>query len=251
MIDVILGAISGYTPEQIKPYVESLNNINYTGHKVMITYNVSNDTQKYLWDNGFMVATSKIPLGQHIHMRRLLDFYSYLKYSEFDYRFVVATDVRDVMFQKNPMRWLETNLNKDILISSECVLNKDEPWAHKNIHEGYGDIFWKEVYDKLVYNVGVIAGKKEAIQNLFLLNYLVSQAGNTEHFTDQSAFNYIINMDLIKDKLQLSIGDDWAIQCGTLDNPNNLANIKLNKKNGLYYNDNELVTIIHQYDRLK
>ena len=80
------------------------------------------------------------------------------------------------------------------------------------------------------------------MKDLLLLNYLVSQAGNTQHFTDQSSFNFVIHNDLVKDSVQITgIGETWALQLGTMDNENLIGERK---------NNIDDFTIIHQYDRV-
>ena len=76
-----------------------------------------------------------------------------------------------------------------------------------------------------------MAGKYDSIKNLIMLNWLVSQAGDTQHFTDQSSLNLIIHNPLIKDKIDLN--NDFCLQVGTLNKDYNLTDYCL----------------IHQYDR--
>jgi hypothetical protein len=146
-----------------------------------------------------------------------------------------------VVFQKNPSTYLENNLNKNILVSTENVLYKDESWGTKNILEGYGEFYLDIFKDKLSCNVGVLAGKYENMLDLLLLNYLVSQSGNTQHYTDQSSFNFIIHNKLVQDSVQIEgLETNWALQLGTMDNPN-LIGSKIYKI--------EDYIIVHQYDR--
>ena len=100
------------------------------------------------------------------------------------------------------------------MVASECIKNEDEPWAYKNIHEGFGPIFWEWIKPNTIGNVGVMAGKWESMKNLLMLNWMVSQSGDTQHFTDQSALNLIINNSLLKDKIQLD--SNFALQVDSL-----------------------------------
>ena len=77
--------------------------------------------------------------------------------------------------------------------------------------------------------------------DLLLLNYLVSQSGNTQHYTDQSSFNFIIHNNNVKDSIQIEgLETNWALQLGTLNNPNIIGNTNINVDN---------YVIVHQYDR--
>jgi hypothetical protein len=246
--DLIISAIANYSVDKIKNYVESINKCEFSGDKIMITYNVSDDTIKYLKQNGWEVFGGQ--LNGHPHMKRLIDIYFILKQLKTNYRFVITTDVRDVIFQTNPSEYLSNNLKKRILVSSENVLYKNEAWGTKNILEGYNQVLLDRYKDEQSCNVGVLAGYCDDMLDLLLLNYLVSQAGNTEHFTDQSSFNFVIHNNLIKDNIQIEgLDTNWALQIGTLDNPNILHPINFEIKDGIIYNNNQPFVIIHQYDR--
>ena len=68
--------------------------------------------------------------------------------------------------------------------------------------------------------------------DLLLLNYLVSQSGDTQHFTDQSSFNFIIHNNLVKNSIKITgLESNWALQIGTLLNPNLIGDNKINIKN--------------------
>ena len=52
--------------------------------------------------------------------------YWVLKQLNREYRYMITTDVRDVVFQHNPSDWLKKNLKKNILVSTENVLYEHE-----------------------------------------------------------------------------------------------------------------------------
>ena len=147
-------------------------------------------------------------------MKRLIDMWWFLQNDKREWKYIITTDVRDIVWQTNPSDWLSKNLKSEIIVASECIKNEDEPWAHKNIHEGYGPMFWDLIKQNTVANVGVIAGKHQSVKDLLMLNWLVSQSGDTRHFTDQSALNLIVNNSLLKDKIK--INSDFALQVDSL-----------------------------------
>lgn len=250
MKDLIISAIANYSVNKIKTYINSINNCGFSGDKIMVVYNVTDDTILYLQKNGWDVIVGEL-IG-HPHMKRLIDIYWVLKQIKTEYRYIITTDVRDVVFQTNPSDYLEKNLKNKILASSENVLYKDEPWGVKNILEGYNEILLDRFQDNKICNVGVLAGEHKSIIDLLLLNYLVSQAGDTNHYTDQSSFNFIIHNKLVKDSIQIEgLETNWALQMGTLPNPNLIIKYELNIKNKLICNNNNSpFVIIHQYDRV-
>lgn len=246
--DLIIGAISNYTPDKIQNYIKSINTCGFTGDKIMISYDLPEETISYLQQEGWQIVSST--LQGHPHMKRLIDIFYVLKSLENKYRYVITTDVRDVVFQTNPSDFLENYLTKEVLVSSENILYKNEPWGNKNIMEGYGELWCDLFKDTEICNVGVLAGTLKGLTDLLLLNYMVSQGGNTEHYTDQSSFNFIINNYLIKDKIQIENNSgSWALQYGTLNNPKVLIPPVITIKNNIILNHNNPFCIVHQYDR--
>ena len=239
MKDLIISASTRYTKKELHNYVESINQSGFAGDKIMVVYDITKETVDWLKENGWEVYQSQ--LQGHIHMYRLITIYSILKQLNREYRYLITTDVRDVVFQKNPSEYLEKNLKKNILVSTENVLYKDESWGTKNILEGYGEFYLDIFKDKLSCNVGVLAGKYESMMDLLLLNYLVSQSGDTQHYTDQSSFNFIIHNKLVQNSVQIEgLETNWALQLGTMNNPNLIGN--------KIYNTEDYI-IVHQYDR--
>ena len=238
MKDLIISAIANYLPEKIKIYVESLNECGFTGDKIMICYNIPEETIQYLSQKGWECYGAE--LQGHPHMKRLVDMWWFLQNEERKWRYIITTDVRDIMWQTNPSDWLEQNLKTEILCASECVTYENESWGYKNIHEGYGPMFWEWIKPNMIGNVGVIAGKHKSVKDLLMLNWLVSQSGDTRHFTDQSSFNFIISNNLIKDKID--INSDFALQVGTTT-----KDLKI--ENDIIMNGDIPYVLIHQYDR--
>ena len=245
MKDLVISAIANYLPEKIKIYVESLNDSGFIGDKIMICYNLPNETIEYLSAKGWECYGAE--LQGHPHMKRLIDMWWFLQNDEREWNRIITTDVRDIVWQTNPSNWLSDNLNSEIIVASECIKNEDEPWAHKNIHEGYGPIFWDLIKENVVANVGVIAGKYQSVKDLLQLVWLVSQAGDTRHFTDQSALNLIINNSLLSNKIELN--SDFALQVDTLTKDTRFEKKTYSIKNEIVMNGEVPYVLVHQYDR--
>ena len=245
MKDLVISAIANYLPEKIKIYVESLNDSGFEGDKIMICYNLPQETIEYLSSKGWECYGAE--LQGHPHMKRLIDMWWFLQNDERKWNRIITTDVRDIVWQTNPSNWLSDNLNSEIIVASECIKNEDEPWAHKNIHEGYGPIFWDLIKENVVANVGVIAGKYQSVKDLLQLVWLVSQAGDTRHFTDQSALNLIINNSLLSNKIELN--SDFALQVDTLTKDTRFEKKTYSIENEIVMNGEMPYVLVHQYDR--
>jgi hypothetical protein len=245
MKDLVISAIANYMPEKIKIYVESLNDSGFDGDKIMICYNLPNETIDYLSSKGWECLGAEL-IG-HPHMKRLIDMWYFLETTNRQWNHIITTDVRDIVWQRNPSNWLSSNLKTEIIVASECIKNEDEPWAHKNIHEGLGPIFWDSIKQNIVANVGVIAGKHQSVKDLLQLVWMVSQSGDTRHFTDQSALNLIVNNVLLKDKIE--INSDFALQVDTLRKDARFEKRTYSIQNEIVMNGNTEYVLVHQYDR--
>ena len=232
--NLLIGAMANYTTEHIKEYLQSTGNLPTNVDKIMLGYNIDKNTINVLKENGWQVYEGV--LNGHIHTQRFRDFWYILQNSNYDY--ILTTDVRDVFFQQDPFSWLQENLceEKEILIASENLTYEEEAWAVKNMAEGYGQLYWDYIKDKEIGNVGVLAGRGEAMIGLFHLIWMVSQSGDTKHFTDQSGCNLIIHNPMVKDKIQ--IDRNFCLQVGTL-------------KDKEAPNEYWKYPLIHQYDRSK
>ena len=245
MKDLVISAIANYMPEKIKIYVESLNDSGFDGDKIMICYNIPKETIDYLTLTGWECYGAEL-IG-HPHMKRLIDMWYFLDTTDRQWNHIITMDVRDIFWQTNPSDWLEENIKTEIIVASECIKNEDEPWAHKNIHEGFGPIFWESIKQNIVANVGVIAGKHQSVKDLLQLVWMVSQSGDTRHFTDQSALNLIINNSLLKDKIE--VNSDFALQVDTLRKDTRFEKKTYSIQNEIVMNGEIPYVLVHQYDR--
>ena len=125
---IILGCITKYKPIDIQPYVESIEDSGYQGRKVMMVYDIPNDTIDYLKGKRMGVVWGN--LNQHIILQRFIDCYKLLENMKGEV--VIWTDVKDVIFQKDPTTWIEQNKKKPILSFSECITFKDDEWTCTN-----------------------------------------------------------------------------------------------------------------------
>ena len=259
MKDLIIGCINNYTPDIIKPWVESIIKSGFEGDKVVISFGLPAETTTYLLDRGFEVFESSLNSGEFIHNRRFLDIWHYLESTE-PYRFVITTDVKDVIFQEDPTKWLKENLKKPVIASSEWLKVRDEEWNNRNILTNYPYIH-PIVEDKEAFNVGVLAGSGDEFKHFSLQLYsFITTKAPGEDYADQAAFNCLIHMNHFKSIVQFAReADGWNCQLGTtLDprvkekyTPYHLEPIPTYDTEGRIYNSkNKLFCLVHQYDRV-
>ncbi len=246
MNNLLLSATHNLNLSILKPYIDSLESCGYMGDKIMFMYNSDDEVSNYLNSKGWVVYFRETKTK--VHMDRFFDMYSILEETKKQYDYVITTDCRDVIFQTNPIDYLNKNLKNKLLISGENHLYKDEIWNGQNLIDGFKhEIYLKKHLNCLVCNVGIIAGRQNEMKDLLLFIYLISQSGNLETYTDQSSFNLIVHNELIKDKIQIETKEtNWALQAATL-----YSNYEIKIKNNLIMCGDEPFVIIHQYDRNK
>jgi hypothetical protein len=258
MKDLIIGCISNYHPEHIKPWVNSIIKSGFEGDKIIISFGVPEETITYLTQNGFEIYSFE-PNGRHIVIERFYALWGLMNELQDTYRYIITTDVKDVIFQYNPSQWLENNLhNKKILVSSECLTYSNEDWGNNNLKTSYPQ-FYENNKNNVIYNAGTIAGDFNYMKDFFLHIFNLSLIGNDSQ-PDQAALNILIHTYPFKDHVLLANQENgWCCQLGTTLDPKVqnkylpllLEPIPSYDDKGLVYNSkNELFCLVHQYDRV-
>ena len=247
----IVGCITKYGIDDIRPYVESIDKSGFKGEKLMLIYEVSKDVIEYLTKKGWLIVQSE--LQEHIILQRFRDMYAFLQSYETDV--IIWTDVKDVIFQKDPTEWLNKWMRRDILAFSECIKLKDDPWACVNSGTTFPMEWEFGMKEQISYCAGTIVGKKNAIKDLFIEIYRWSKTtANPEQLSDQAAYNVLLHLEHFKNSVQFVTQEQgFATQLGTVwikKNEIPLLEPTPTYKDGKFYNQKgEEFTIVHQYDR--
>lgn len=268
MRDLIIGGASNYDWNILKYWVNSINKSGFSGDRVLILMNCDRDTVKKVAESGFIIIAFQqdeqgnlvFPkTGRAPHVERFLQIYNYLSQNE--YRYVITTDVKDVIFQKDPISFIETNIgDKNLIFSSESMLYKDEPWGNQNLLDTFGPFIHERFKNNEIFNVGVLAGRYKQMLDL-ILNIFIATQGRPIPVCDQSTFNFMVSMSPYKEtSLYLKSEDAWAAQLGTTADPSKIELFRplLLEPEPLYDTERNLVTtskgisytIVHQYDRV-
>lgn len=247
---IIFGCITKYSPDDIRPYVESIQQSGFSGEKVMLVYDVPQETISYLKSKGWNLYGAD--LQQHIILQRFVDAYKILE-SYLD-ETVIWTDVKDVIFQKDPTQWIEQNMKKEILAFSECVKFKDDSWAVVNAGTSF-PMEWEWLQDKVSYCAGTIVGKGYALKDLFIEIYRWSlTTANHGQLADQAAYNVLINLNHFKENVQfVNQEEGFVTQLGTVFMKRNelpiLEPTPMYNDTKFYNQNGDKFVIVHQYDR--
>lgn len=201
---LVLGAVTNYNYEQIAPWINSLRQTGYDGQIGLIVYSLNAETVERLKQEKInLYAFGFDPQGNSVYngvpgsimVDRFIHAAVFFRGME-NIDQVIMTDVRDVIFQSDPSK-LEGLKTKDIVIATESLKFMHEPWNINNMLQSFGPYFFKNLENQPIVCAGVIAGKKDALIDLFEQIYLfcrgcpayVPGGGGA----DQAALNILIN----------------------------------------------------------
>lgn len=277
-LDLIVGCIDHYDFAKIEPWVNSAVNCGFAGDIALFCYNINQETIARLGSLGILTyAHNSDQAGnayfnspRAIVVQRFFDLWNASRNLRWatKYRYVIATDVKDVIFQRNPSEFLESWAadRKLINVGSECLLYRDEPWGNQNMFDSYGPQVHNHMLQKCIYNCGTLSGSAEAMQDLFLNIFLMSN-NNPVHNPDQAALNVILSMKPWADITRFNrMQSGYACQAGTTNDPSKIDAFRpnlleseqpfLDVNDGLVkYNEPYMKVptpfyLVHQYDRI-
>lgn len=272
MKDIVVGFITGYSFDKIAPWVNSLDRSGFDGTKAMICYNVSYDVVEELTKRNYTVfgfkkndQEKRLEYKQDfsIMCERFLHLWYFLNKHKGQYRYIITTDVKDVVFQSNPSEWLEKNLgDKKINAACESMYYKDEDWGNHNLYKSFGPLIHDAYKDNLIFNAGVISGEFETMLDVFLNIYMLTQ-GTSPYIEggggpDQAAWNILLGMKTYHDVARKTMSEEgWAAQLGTTGPQiaGKYGHLLVEKSpilvdNTVCNSAGEPFVIVHQYDRV-
>lgn len=257
--DLIIGGFTNYDYSKLKPWVESIDDVGFTGDKVLVVGNTDLETIQELTKREFKLIQMQ-NMNIPIHVARFLYIYDYLRQNHEKYDNVITTDVKDVYFQENPIPWMNLILNEKIkiIVGSEGIRYKDESWGDENLKQCYGEYVYEIFKNNEIYNVGVLAGKSEYIKDL-VFNIFTNATNRPIPIVDQAVFNVLINTKPYSDCIYFAKQETgWACHAGTTVDPSKIERFRPNLtekepyfKNGIVYASSGIpFHIVHQYDRV-
>lgn len=272
---LIIGGCSNYSWNDVRYWVNSIKATGYKDDIALVGSNLSNDFLTKLKSEGIIsVAFSQQQTAPHVE--RFFHIWTFLKENPGEYHTVIFTDVRDVVFQKNPDVALDnicTRKNTSLIASSEGLKYKDEPWNCQNMQEAFGPVIYERLRNSYIYNVGVIAGRQDDVRDLALMLYQMS-INRPIPIVDQAVFNFLIHHYPYREHTRYTYNvDAWAAQLGATlgaveagagdlgmsikrdpskkdDYIRAYDDIQPVIKNDLVTNGTEPFAIVHQWDRV-
>ena len=172
-------------------------------------------------------------------------FYSeYLKKNREKYKYILVTDVRDVIFQADPFE----NLQGEVLkFYSENHTIKESFYTSYWIKNAFGKSRLAKIENNRSICSGTTIGSVELILD-YIEKMISKQAEITSGITglggfDQGVHNFLIYNNFFQNSLITNNGYGEVITLGEA------SNIKLNDNEELINEDLSIVPVIHQFDR--
>ena len=250
--NLIIGGFTNYGINQLKPWVLSAKEVADENTDVVLVYGkTSQKTLDWLQEQGVllwpMISVQNVP----IHVLRFLSIYEMLRLKYMEYDYVVTTDVKDVYFQADPFKFLNS---RKLVIASEALKYKDEPWGNENLMQAYGPYVYEHFKDNEIFNVGTFGGKSEYVKDM-VFNIFTNAINRPIPICDQAVFNVLINTQPFKGVVTKTM--QWAAELGTIMDPSKINSFRPNLlypeptfEDGVVKLDGTPYPIVHQYDRV-
>ena len=250
--NLIIGGFTNYGINQLKPWVISAKEVAGNNDVVLVYGNATDETLDWLVEQNVVIVPMLQVQNVPIHVLRFLSIYEYLDKHWQYYDYVVTTDVKDVYFQADPFKFL---VDRKLVIASEGLKYKDEPWGNENLFQAYGPYVYEKFKDNEIFNVGTFGGKSEYVKDM-VFHIFTNGINRPIPICDQAVFNVLLNTQPFKDIATKTI--QWAAELGTIMDPSKIEHFKPNllcdepiwEDGKLKYSDGLVFPIVHQYDRV-
>jgi hypothetical protein len=218
-----IAVIKNYEWPDIREYAVSLVRSGFCGERVIFHENVHADALTKLSALGFTLQEFHASADPHrgynaeffaFLRERFVPVVAYLD-AHSDFERVLITDVRDVVFQSDPFRWLEAH-SALLTMSDEYCLLKHEPtngrWAEQAAGAEYT---W--LREHVILCAGVIAGRPRPLADLLreVVRRTLASASTPDPLVDQGVLNYVARLAPFKDLIHVpKMIDGFTATCG-------------------------------------
>ena len=134
MRDVVIGVAGGLNWDTLRYWANSVTRCGFQGERVIVLMSCDRATVREFMDLGFtVVGFEENAQGDYVHeshlaphVERFIHIHDFLRRNG-PFGWVITTDVRDVIFQSDPVSWLNQHCDdRDLVFSSEGVRYHEE-----------------------------------------------------------------------------------------------------------------------------
>jgi hypothetical protein len=247
---LVLGAAIGFDVEQVRVFVESLR-ANYAGDVLLLIRWPGLRVARYLKGRGVDVIRvfQTRSFTRSVHARRYAIYLGYLRARLSRYDQVMMSDVRDVVFQRNPFDGIASPKCHFYLESAARTIG-DDPTNSRWVRGCFSATEAEQLASCRISCSGITIGGTAAI-----IAYLEQMAARIRgmpwriyrqigHGYDQAIHNYLVHLDSAIDGIVVE--NNQHIATMALE-PR--AVYRLDRASLIYGPDDRLLPICHQYDR--
>lgn len=193
--DLTIAVIRGLDWVSLRPYAVSLARV-FKGTKLVLAEDTSEEARTHLAQLGFTVV-DRAPTPKGLDswaygVHRFPPAIEYLKQNPGRFRYVLWTDIRDLIFQSDPFVWLEHNLAPNRLVVAglghaikDCAYN--DPWVRACSPREYSLVRQQEAVA-----CGTFGGDADTTLRLLEEIYAGCTAANNAWATDQGMLNVLV-----------------------------------------------------------
>jgi hypothetical protein len=257
-----MSAVVGHSWPQLRPYAVSLTRTGFNGTKLMFVCDIAPDTRANLVNMGFKLVDFSTDRSKFVVQGRFAPAVEFLKENHKEFRRVVWTDARDVVFQTDPALWLEAHLKPHRLLGArECWLIKNEGFNNKWAKETVNADAYEWLCEQEACCGGTLAGDSEMV--FMALSEVYRIVSGSSVANDQAALNYILRIPPFKEATRIpKLEEGFAVMCAAFHSDTFSSYIDasipltdsvplFDKATGMIFTPDAHVpfSIVHQYDR--
>ena len=258
--DLILGIIDNYSYLNVERFFLSLYRTSFKGHVCLFfgPYNapgladelrklnveiISYQLQFPFIDHTHPANFAVLPSPVHLYNFRHFLYYDYLLRHPGKFENVFLTDVRDVIFQRNPFDYLTADA---LYVAVETQTIAECSWTSNWITAGYPGNVLAAIRDNQVICAGTTMGPTAKV-----LHYLkailteVTTVPDAMNCVDQGILNVLLYTGALEPSVRMNNRDGVVATIGTA----NPTALKFDSYGHLLDKTNAPVAVIHQYDR--
>jgi len=247
---LVLGAAIGFNVEQVRVFVESLR-ANYAGDVLLLIRWPGLGVARYLKSRGVDVIRvfQTRSFTRSVHARRYAIYLDYLRARLSRYDQVMMSDVRDVVFQRNPFDGIASPKCHFYLEGAVRTIAED-PTNSRWVRGCFSAADAEQLASRRISCSGITIGGTAAI--VAYLERMAARIGilpwriyrRIGHGYDQAIHNYLVHLDSTIDAIVVE--NNQHIATMALE-PRSLY--RLDRETLIYGPGDRLLPICHQYDR--
>jgi hypothetical protein len=256
MKNLVVSTALNYGVEQIKNFILSFRKYNQEDDIILI-YKSEDLSRIESFLKQHNVQTTDFPYANapiHVVASRFFRYHDIVAHLT-DYKHILLADIRDVVFQANPFENLPDEDYIYAFMEDAGVKINVEPHHIGMIDRMYGAGSIGVFTDKNIICSGTILGTVNVLtewlkvfNNRLIELQKVNPSVCYEMLLDQVIANYVFYFDEIGKKATLKSNGDIVATIGhCITHPNHVDKLEL--KDGIFYLNDKVPAIVHQYDR--